>query len=182
MTSSANAPSGPRRRAALAVVPGSFDPVTLGHLDVIQRAARLFEEVVVAVAVNAAKQTLFPAEERVELVEDCLAAVPNVRVERVDGLLAEFCRQVGASAIVKGLRGGQDWGHEEPMAIVNRELTGVETVFLAAAPNWGHVSSSIVKDVALHGGDVSAYVSPAVQAALRRALDWRLGSARPAEP
>jgi pantetheine-phosphate adenylyltransferase len=92
--------------------------------------------------------------------------LPDVRVQRIDGLLAEFCRSVGATAIVKGLRGGQDWGHEEPMALVNKELTGIETVFLAAAPTWGHVSSSIVKDVASHGGDISPYVSLAVARAL----------------
>jgi pantetheine-phosphate adenylyltransferase len=149
------------------VVPGSFDPVTLGHLDVIRRAAALFDEVVAAVAVNAAKRTLLPAAIRVELVRDCVRGVANARVERVDGLLAEFCRQVGATAIVKGLRSVQDWGHEEPMASANMQLTGVETLFLAAAPGWGHVSSSLVKDVASHGGDVSAYVSQAVEAALK---------------
>ncbi|MDR0594797.1 MAG: pantetheine-phosphate adenylyltransferase, partial [Bifidobacteriaceae bacterium] len=85
-------------------------------------------------------------------------------------LLAEFCRRRGAVAIVKGLRGGHDLGHEEPMALVNKELAGIETVFLAAAPNWGHISSSLVKDVARHGGDVSAYVTPSVAAALAEAF------------
>jgi pantetheine-phosphate adenylyltransferase len=154
----------------LAVVPGSFDPVTLGHVDVIQRAAGLFDQVIVGVAANAAKKTLFPVETRIELIRDCVSHLSGVRVEPVPGLLAEFCRDAGATAIVKGLRGGQDWGHEEPMAIVNKELTGVETVFLAAAPTWGHVSSSIVKDVARHGGDVSPYVSVAVRDALARAF------------
>ncbi|MDR2347924.1 MAG: pantetheine-phosphate adenylyltransferase [Bifidobacteriaceae bacterium] len=153
-----------------AVVPGSFDPITLGHIDVIKRVAGLFDQVIVGVAANPAKQALFPAETRAELVRESLAGLPGVRVEVIDGLLASFCRAVGASAIAKGLRGGQDLAHEEPMALVNKDLTGVETVFLAAAPTWGHVSSSLVKDVARHGGDVSAYVTPAV----RRALAQRL--------
>ncbi|MDR1392706.1 MAG: pantetheine-phosphate adenylyltransferase [Bifidobacteriaceae bacterium] len=158
-----------------AVVPGSFDPVTLGHLDVIERAAKLFGRVIVGVAVNAAKEAVFGLKARIELIQDCAAHIPGVEVRAVPGLLAEFCRQVEAIAVVKGLRGGQDWGHEEPMAIVNRELTGIETVFLAAAPTWGHVSSSLVKDVARHGGDVSPYVSPGV----RQALIDRFGSGGP---
>ncbi|MDR3361135.1 MAG: pantetheine-phosphate adenylyltransferase, partial [Bifidobacteriaceae bacterium] len=125
------------QKESLVVAPGSFDPITLGHLDVIQRAAKLFDEVIVAVAVNSAKRTLLPLETRVALVQSCVENLPSVSVRGVQGLLAEFCRQVGARAIVKGLRGGQDWGHEEPMALVNKELTGIETVFLPAAPTWG---------------------------------------------
>ncbi|MDR1186490.1 MAG: pantetheine-phosphate adenylyltransferase [Bifidobacteriaceae bacterium] len=150
----------------LAVVPGSFDPITLGHRDVIRRAAGLFDRVVVGVAVNAAKRALLPVDVRVALIEDCVRELPGVQVAQVPGLLAEFCRKIGAVAIVKGLRDGQDLGHEEPMALVNKDLTGIETVFLAAAPSWGHISSSLVKDVARHGGDVSAYVTPAVRDAL----------------
>jgi pantetheine-phosphate adenylyltransferase len=150
----------------LAVVPGSFDPITLGHLDVVERAARLFDAVIVGVAENSAKLGLLSIATRIELIEDCTGHLDNVQVARVPGLLAEFCREVGAIAIVKGLRGGQDWGHEEPMALVNKELTGIETVFLAAAPTWGHVSSSLVKDVVRHGGNISPYVTPAVEAAL----------------
>jgi pantetheine-phosphate adenylyltransferase len=159
--------SAPAHLPTLAVVPGSFDPVTLGHLDMIQRAAGLFDQVIVGVAANAAKQALLTTAERVALVRDCVAGLPTVESEAVPGLLAEFCQMVGATAIVKGLRGGQDWGHEEPMALVNKELTGIETVFLAAAPSWGHVSSSLVKEVARCGGDVGAYVTPAVREALR---------------
>jgi pantetheine-phosphate adenylyltransferase len=106
------------------------------------------------------------------LVQSCVENLPSVSVRGVQGLLAEFCRQVGARAIVKGLRGGQDWGHEEPMALVNKELTGIETVFLPAAPTWGHVSSSLVKDVALHGGDITPYVSPKV----REAVEFHLAA------
>ncbi|MDR2252934.1 MAG: pantetheine-phosphate adenylyltransferase [Bifidobacteriaceae bacterium] len=159
-----------RGRGSLAVVPGSFDPVTLGHVDVIERAAALFGSVIVGVADNAAKRPLLDVATRLELVAGCVADLAGVRVARLDGLLAEFCRAVGATAIVKGLRGGHDWGHEAPMALVNRELTGVETVLLVAAPDWAHVSSSIVKDVARHGGDVGSYVSPDVAAALARAF------------
>ncbi|MDR0627104.1 MAG: pantetheine-phosphate adenylyltransferase [Bifidobacteriaceae bacterium] len=165
--------SGKTMAERLAVVPGSFDPVTLGHCDVIRRAADLFDRIVVGVAVNAAKQALLPVETRIALIEDSFAGREDIEVSQVPGLLAEFCRQRGATAIVKGLRGGQDLGHEEPMALVNKELTGVETVFLAAAPVWGHVSSSIVKDVARCGGEVSAYVTPAVAAALAEAFGRR---------
>jgi pantetheine-phosphate adenylyltransferase len=154
-----------------AVVPGSFDPVTLGHLDVIRRAESLFGRVVVGVGVNGAKQALLPVATRVALIEACVRDLPGVEVAPVLGLLAEFCQDLGAVAIVKGLRGGQDLGHEEPMALVNKELTGIETVFLAAAPTWGHVSSTLVKEVARHGGDVSAYVSPAVRDALMNAFE-----------
>ncbi|MDR2372972.1 MAG: pantetheine-phosphate adenylyltransferase [Bifidobacteriaceae bacterium] len=154
----------------LAVAPGSFDPVTLGHLDVIGRAAGLFDRVVVGVGANAAKGALFSAAERVALIEDAVASWPTVSVGLVPGLLADFCRELGATAIVKGLRGGHDLAHEEPMALVNRDLTGIESVFLMAAPDWGHISSSLVKDVARHGGDVSAYVTPAVARALAGAF------------
>ncbi|MDR2567004.1 MAG: pantetheine-phosphate adenylyltransferase [Bifidobacteriaceae bacterium] len=154
----------------LAVAPGSFDPITLGHCDVIARAAGLFDRIVVGVGVNSAKRTLLPVETRIALIEDSVAALPSVTVAQVPGLLAEFCRDLGAVAIVKGLRGGHDLGKEEPMALVNKELTGIETVFLPAAPSWGHISSSLVKDVARHGGDVSAYVTPAVAEALAQAF------------
>ncbi|MDR2378692.1 MAG: pantetheine-phosphate adenylyltransferase [Bifidobacteriaceae bacterium] len=159
----------------VAVAPGSFDPVTLGHLDVIIRAAQLFDRVVVAVGVNAGKQALLPLETRIALIEDGVKLLPAVEVASVPGLLADFCREIGASVIVKGLRGGHDLGQEEPMALVNKRLTGIETVFLSAAPAWGHVSSSLVKDVARHGGDVGAYVTPAVADALAAAFGRRPG-------
>ncbi|MDR2114563.1 MAG: pantetheine-phosphate adenylyltransferase [Bifidobacteriaceae bacterium] len=152
----------------LAVVPGSFDPITLGHRDVIQRAAQLFGRVVVGVATNPNKQPLFSLEERMKLIQDDVDGIGVVEVAAVPGLLVDFCRQMGATAIVKGLRGGPDWSHEVPMAQINRELTQIETVFLAAAPNWGHVSSTLVKDLARHGGDLSRYVSPGVAAALKQ--------------
>ncbi|MDQ3383211.1 MAG: pantetheine-phosphate adenylyltransferase [Actinomycetota bacterium] len=150
------------------VCPGSFDPVTNGHVDVIHRAAQLFDEVVVAVLHNPAKEGTFPVAERMELVRGALPAGLSVRVEEFGGrLLVDVCRDVGAGAIVKGLRGGTDFAYELPMALMNRHLTGIETVFLAGDPAFEHVSSSLVSEVAAHGGDVSAMVPTVVWEALR---------------
>ena len=150
-----------------AVVPGSFDPVTRGHVDVVARAARLFDDVRVAVLVNPAKRGLFDAEQRVALLEEALADVPGVQVEAPDdALLVDYCARVGAAAVVKGVRGAPDVEHETPMAAMNRHLTGLETVLLVAAPATSFVSSSLVKEVAGRGGDVSALVPPGVAAAM----------------
>lgn len=156
----------------LAVYPGSFDPITTGHLDVVARALTLFDRVVVGIAHNAAKSGhhLFDAETRLSLARQALAQLPGAEVDLVPGLLADYCRGRGATAIVKGLRNGTDLDVEVPMALLNRDLGGPETVFLAAAPAHAHVSSSLVKDVARHGGDVSALVPPVVAAALRQEL------------
>jgi pantetheine-phosphate adenylyltransferase len=145
------------------VCPGSYDPVTNGHLDVIGRATTLFDEVVVAVLHNPAKAGLFAPEERVDLVRNAvvekLGTDAPVRVQAWAGrLLVDVCREVGAVAVVKGLRGTGDLGYELPMALMNRHLTGVETVFLAGDPLLEHVSSSLVKEVAAYGGDVSGLV------------------------
>ena len=145
-----------------AVCPGSFDPVTLGHLDVIRRGAALFDEVVVAVATNATKQTLLPIDERVRLVTEAVADLPGVRVAAVHGLLVDFCREIGASVLLKGLRGGADYDAELPMALMNRHLTGVETLFLPADRSVAHIASSLVKDVARHGGRIDDLVPPGV--------------------
>ncbi|TRW45839.1 pantetheine-phosphate adenylyltransferase [Georgenia yuyongxinii] len=155
---------------SLAVCPGSFDPITLGHVDVVRRAREMFDEVVVAVAHNPAKRYLFDAETRVELAGAALADVDGVRVELVPGLLARFCADVGAAAIVKGLRGAADFDNEQAMALMNRHLVGIETVFIMGDPTLGHIASSMVKDVASHGGDIEDLVPPAVAAALHRAL------------
>jgi pantetheine-phosphate adenylyltransferase len=148
----------------LAVCPGSFDPVTNGHVDVVRRAAVLFDEVVVAVLGNPAKSGLFPLDERVELLRAAVDGIDGVRVESVGGggLLVDYCRSVGAAAIVKGLRSGNDFAYELPMALMNRHLTGVETVFIPGDPRFEHVSSSLVKEVAGHGGDVTGLVPDAV--------------------
>ena len=149
------------------VCPGSYDPVTLGHADIIRRAAALYDEVVVAVLHNPAKQGTFTAEERRDLILDSCQDLPCVRVELfADRLLVDVCREVGADAIVKGLRGGTDFAYELPMALMNRHLTGIETVFLPGDPRFEHVSSSLVKEVARFGGDVSGLVSDRVRDAL----------------
>jgi pantetheine-phosphate adenylyltransferase len=150
-----------------AVCPGSFDPVTLGHVDVITRAAGLFDEVIVALFTNPAKRGRFSPQRRLDLVTDAIAGLPNVRAELAPGgLLVDYCAAVGAQALVKGVRGSADVDYELPMAVMNRHLGGVETVFLAADPGLLHVSSTLVKEVSGHGGDVSPFVTPAVLAAL----------------
>lgn len=145
------------------VCPGSFDPVTCGHLDIIRRAADLFDEVVVAVLYNPAKAGTFSPGERIAMITESLDAHPGVRVEEFSGgLLVDFCRQIDAGAVVKGLRGGTDFAYELPMALMNRHLSGLETVFLPGDPQFEHVSSSLVKEVAFHGGDVTGLVPDAV--------------------
>lgn len=146
----------------VAVCPGSYDPVTLGHLDVVRRGARLFDEVVLAVATNSTKQPLLPLADRVALAEAAVADIPGVRVAVVPGLLVDFCRDVGADVLLKGLRNGADYDAELPMALMNRHLSGVETVFLPADRSVAHIASSLVKDVARHGGRVDDLVPPGV--------------------
>jgi pantetheine-phosphate adenylyltransferase len=155
--------------ARVAVCPGSFDPVTLGHLDVVRRARSLFDEVVVAVGVNATKMPLLDADTRVALFRDAVADMPGVRVVPMPGLLADLVSEVGAVAIVKGLRGGADFDAEQPMALMNRHLSGVETVFLVGDSALGHVASSMVRDVARHGGQIADMVPPGVVDAIRGA-------------
>jgi pantetheine-phosphate adenylyltransferase len=155
----------------IAVCPGSFDPVTLGHVDVVTRAAALFDEVVVAVAINPAKQGLFTVDERRALLDEAFAGLDNVRVDAFEGLIVDYCRAHGAATMVKGLRSATDLGFEEPMAQMNRHLTGVDSVFLITDPAHSFVSSSLVKEVARGGGDVAAFLSPQVH---RRLLE-RLG-------
>jgi pantetheine-phosphate adenylyltransferase len=141
-----------------AVCPGSFDPVTNGHLDIVQRAAGLFDEVIVAVGVNVSKSRLFTAAERLSMLEQGVAGLGNVRVEGFTGLITSYCREAGAVAIVKGLRSGTDLDYEMQMAQMNAHLTGVETVFVPANPQFGFVSSSLIKEVVSYGGDVSGLV------------------------
>ena len=157
----------------VAVCPGSFDPFTLGHLDVVRRAASLFDVVVVGVARNSAKNALLDPETRVRLASEAVADLPHVRVDVVPGLLVDFCREVGARAIVKGLRGGADLDAETPMALMNRHLVGVETVFVIGDQSLAHVASSMVKDVARYGGPIDDLVPPGVVDAVRAALAAR---------
>ena len=145
-----------------AVCPGSFDPVTNGHVDVINRAAGLYDELVVAVLVNPGKAGLFSVDERMELLRDAVAELPNVTVDSFEGLLVDYCRAHDIPVIVKGLRAVSDFEYELQMAQMNRELAGIETLFVPTAPQVGHLSSSLVKQIATFGGDVSRLVPKAV--------------------
>jgi pantetheine-phosphate adenylyltransferase len=153
-----------------AVCPGSFDPVTHGHLDIVRRAARLFDEVVVAVGTNVSKNRLFDAEERIAMMRRACADLSNVSVEGFTGLVTALCAEREAGVIVKGLRAAGDFDYELQMAQMNSSLTGVETVFLPTSPARGFVSSSLVKEVAGFGGDVSAFVPDFVHDQLRARL------------
>lgn len=153
-----------------AVCPGSFDPVTLGHVDVFERAAAQFDEVVVAVLVNPSKKGMFTVEERIEMLAETTAHLPNVRVESGQGLVVDFVRARGLSAIVKGLRSGTDFEYELQMAQMNRHVAGVDTFFIATAPQFSFVSSSLAKEVATLGGDVSALLPEAVNVRLQAKL------------
>ncbi|MEP9364426.1 pantetheine-phosphate adenylyltransferase [Nocardioides sp. CN2-186] len=156
-----------------AVCPGSFDPVTNGHADIFRRSAAIFDELVVATGTNPSKSRLFDPEARMEMLREVCADLPNVTVMGFDGLIVDFCREIGAQAIVKGLRGGNDYEFELPMAQMNSHLTGVETVFVAADASLGYVSSSLVKEVALLGGDVSGLVPEGVLARLQQKVAER---------
>jgi len=155
---------------SIAVCPGSFDPPTLGHLDVIGRAAALFDTVVVAVLVNPDKSGLFDLSERRELLIEVTGHWPNVRVDSFSGLLVDYCREQGAQAIVKGVRGAADVDYELQMAQMNASLSGVDTVFLPTSPQLSYLSSSLIKQVAKYGGDVSNLLPPAVVRALAAKL------------
>lgn len=175
-----------------AVCPGSFDPVTYGHVDIVGRAARLFDHVTVAVLVNSGKQGMFTVDERVGMLREATAELPDITVEAFEGLLVDFCRERGIGAIVKGLRAVTDFDSELQMAQMNSRLAGtetarletagaetarletarletarLETVFVPTSPEWSFLASSLVKEVASHGGDVSGLVPPSVLTALR---------------
>ncbi|MBN1093573.1 pantetheine-phosphate adenylyltransferase [Blastococcus sp. TML/M2B] len=150
-----------------AVCPGSFDPVTNGHVDVINRASALYDELVVAVLVNPGKAGFFPVEERIELLRESVAHLSNVRVDSFQGLLVDYCGAHDIPVIVKGLRAVSDFEYELQMAQMNRELASIETLFVPTAPQVGHLSSSLVKQIATFGGDVSRLVPAVVDARLR---------------
>lgn len=143
-----------------AVCPGSFDPVTNGHLDIIGRAAGLFDELVVAVLVNQSKRGMFTVDERMEMLTEVTADYPNVKVASFHGLLVDFCREHDVRAIVKGLRAVTDFDYELQMAQMNRRLSGVDTLFMSTNPEYSFIASSLVKEVAKWGGDV-AHLLPA---------------------
>ncbi|MPV51210.1 pantetheine-phosphate adenylyltransferase [Pseudactinotalea sp. HY158] len=154
----------------IAVCPGSFDPVTLGHVDLVRRATALADEVVVAVGTGYGKNALLAPEQRRDLFAAAVADLPGVRVELMPGLLVDLCREVGARAVIKGIRGGADYDHEQPMALMNRHLAGIETVFLPADPTVAHISSTMVRDVARYGGPIADLVPAGVEDAVRAAL------------
>ena len=150
-----------------AVCPGSFDPVTNGHVDVISRAAALYDELVVAVLVNPGKAGLFSVEERMELLRDAVADLPNVSIDSFQGLLVDYCRHHDIPVIVKGLRAVSDFDYELQMAQMNYRLNQVETLFMTTNPSYSYLSSSLVKEVARYGGDVRGLVPDFVAARLR---------------
>ncbi len=141
-----------------ALCPGTFDPVTNGHLDVVRRAATLLDRVVVAVVENPGKQPLFETGERVEMLQEALAEVPGAEVDSFTGLLVDYARDQGVGLIVKGLRAVSDFEYEIQMAQMNRHLSEIETCFVATSPKWSYLSSSLVKEIARYGGDVSGLV------------------------
>jgi pantetheine-phosphate adenylyltransferase len=161
-----------------ALFPGSFDPVTNGHLDIIQRAANVFDEVAVGVHDNPGKQVMFSAPERLEMMEIAVAAIPGVTVVRYDGLTAAFARQIGAGVMVRGLRALSDFEHEFALASMNRRIDPeIETVCLVTSSDHTFVSSSMIREIAAHGQDVSDWVPPNVAAALHAKLtDMEQGS------
>jgi pantetheine-phosphate adenylyltransferase len=155
---------------ARVVCPGSFDPVTNGHLDVIGRAAGLHDEVIVAVLINITKKSLFTTDERVDMLREVTKGYGNVRVERFHGLLVNFCTENGINAIVKGLRAVSDFEYEMQMAQMNYRLAKVETLFMTTNPQYSFLSSSLVKEIAMYGGDVSGLVPELVLGRLQTRL------------
>jgi pantetheine-phosphate adenylyltransferase len=151
-----------------AVCPGSFDPPTNGHLDVISRASALFDEVVVAVLVNKSKKSMFTVDERMAMLAEIAAPYPNVRVGSFHGLLVDYCRDNDIRAIVKGLRAVTDFDYELQMAQMNQRLSGVDTLFMSTSPDYSFVSSSLIKEVATYGGDVAHLLPESVH---RRLLE-----------
>lgn len=156
-----------------AVFPGSFDPVTLGHVDIVRRASALFDEVIVAVGSNAAKAPLFDLDQRLALLRAATEDIDRVVVEPFEGLLVDYCTARQASVVVKGIRGPGDAEYELQMAQLNAQLTGLETVWLPTSPQWAYVSSSRVREIALLGGDVSGFVPAGVAGVIAAAAAKR---------
>jgi pantetheine-phosphate adenylyltransferase len=159
-----------------AVCPGSYDPPTNGHLDIIERASALFDEVVVAVMINKSKQGLFTVEERMDMLAETSAHLPNVRIDSWHGLLVDYCKQHDIQAIVKGLRAISDFDYELQMAQMNQGLTGVETMFMPTSPLNSFLSSSLVKEVATYGGEVSHLLPELVHTRLIKRLEENAAS------
>ena len=156
----------------IAVYPGSFDPFTNGHLDILKRAASLFDHVIVGVLVNHSKNCLFSPEERVDLIHEVTKDIENVRVIHFNGLLVDFCKKVGASAVIRGLRAVSDYEYEVQMFAANYHLEpNVETVFLMAQPKYSFLSSSVVKEIAHYRGDIKDMVSPSIAEAIKAKME-----------
>ena len=156
-----------------AVCPGSFDPVTLGHVDIFERAAAQFDEVIVAVLVNPKKSGMFDIDERIAMISEATMHLPNLRAESGRGLVVDFVRERGLTAIVKGLRTGTDFEYELQMAQMNKHIAGVDTFFVATTPEYSFVSSSLAKEVAIFGGDVSKLLPESVNRRLQAKLAER---------
>jgi pantetheine-phosphate adenylyltransferase len=156
-----------------AVCPGSFDPPTNGHLDIIGRASALFDEVVVAVLMNKSKKSLFSVEERIAMLTEVTTPYPNVRVDSFHGLLVDYCRAHDVRAIVKGLRAVTDFDYELQMAQMNQQLSGVDTLFMSTRPEWSFVASSLVKEIATFGGDVAHLLPTSVHKRLMERIAER---------
>lgn len=158
-----------------ACCPGSFDPVTNGHIDVFTRAAALFPDVTVAVLINKKKSSLFAVEERMEMLREVCAPYPNITIDAFHGLLVDYCREREIAVVVKGLRAVTDFDYELQMAQMNHRLSGVETLFLATNPEYGYLSSSLVKEVATYGGDVTGLLPDPVLHRVREKITARGG-------
>jgi pantetheine-phosphate adenylyltransferase len=142
----------------IAVFPGTFDPITLGHVSIVERALPLFERIIVGMGVNSTKRTMFSPEERTAWINEAFIAHPQVEVVPFEGLTVDLCRRVGADFILRGLRNSTDHGYERSIALMNRQLTGVETIFLPSAPEHAHISSTIVRELIANKADVSALI------------------------
>ena len=142
----------------IAVFPGTFDPITLGHVSIVERALPLFERIIVGMGVNSTKRTMFSPDERTAWINEAFIAHPQVEVVPFEGLTVDLCRRVGADFILRGLRNSTDHGYERSIALMNRQLTGVETIFLPSAPEHAHISSTIVRELIANKADVSAFI------------------------
>jgi len=160
-------------RIRRAVCPGSFDPVTNGHLDIISRASELYDEVVVAVLINKTKSSLFSVEERLAMLSEVTATYPNVRVDAFHGMLVDYCRANDIPVVVKGLRAVSDFDYELQMAQMNRGLAGIDTMFMPTNPEYSFLASSLVKEIATYGGDVRSLLPEVVHKQLLSRLDER---------
>ena len=146
-----------------AVFPGSFDPITLGHVDIINRALPLFDEIIIAIGVNTAKKYMWTLEERKEFIENAFTDLPNIKVKTYEGLTANFCKTEDAQYILRGLRNTTDFNYEQTIAQANDKVNGVDSVFLICSPEYSHISSSIVRDIARNGGNISSLVPSGIK-------------------